>query len=152
VESLREIDVAEVTKIMTGWTPKSKDEPLTGRLLVAPVKIASELSTLELIDETGRKSALSGGKKSGGHWPAQPLPDGDGTGLTLMIGEGVATVLSAREATGHPAVAALTSSNLEAVAQQMRELYPQAALVILADLLKETGEPDPCRRGGACSR
>jgi putative DNA primase/helicase len=69
----------------------------------------------------GRKSALYGGAKTGGYWAAQPLPDGDGTGLTLLIGEGVATVLSAREATGDPAIAALSSSNLLAVTREMRK-------------------------------
>jgi putative DNA primase/helicase len=63
--------------------------------------------------------------------------------LTLLIGEGVATVLSAREATGHPAVAALSSNNLTAVAKAMRERFPKASLVILADLMKATDEPDP---------
>jgi putative DNA primase/helicase len=55
----------------------------------------------------------------------------------------VATVLSAKEATGHPAIASLSSGNLTTVAKAMRERYPQAALVILADLVKATGEPDP---------
>ena len=31
----------------------------------------------------------------GGYWAAQPLPDGDGNDSVLLIGEGVATVLSA---------------------------------------------------------
>jgi len=66
-------------------------------LLVVPVKQGDGISTLELID---------------------------GAGLTLLIGEGVATVLSAKEATGHPAIAALSSGNLPAVANAMRERYP----------------------------
>ncbi|MCX8086727.1 MAG: DUF3987 domain-containing protein [Rhodocyclaceae bacterium] len=59
------------------------------------------------------------------------------------MGEGMATVLSASQATGHPGIAALSSGNLPAVAKAMRERYPAAALVILADLVKATGEPDP---------
>jgi putative DNA primase/helicase len=61
----------------------------------------------------------------------------------LLIGEGVATVLSSKAASGHPAVAALSSGNLLAVSKAMRERYPAAALVILADLVKATGAPDP---------
>lgn len=108
-----------------------------------PVKVAGELSTLELIDAGGRKWAVFGGAKTGGYWAAQPLPNGDGTGLTLLIGEGVATLLSSRQATGHLAIAALSAGNLPAVAKAMRERFPAATLVILADLVKDTGEPDP---------
>ncbi|MHB8389153.1 MAG: toprim domain-containing protein [Acidobacteriaceae bacterium] len=131
VATLREIDGRAATAIL-GYTPKSRGKSLTGRLLVAPVKIGTTLSTLELIDETGRKSALYGGAKAGGFWAAQPLPEGDGH--LLLIGEGVATVLSATEATGHPGIAALSRSNLHAVAKVMRQRYPATRLVILADL------------------
>lgn len=131
VATLREIDGRTAAAIL-GYTPRSRGKSLTGRLLVAPVKIGTTLSTVELIDETGRKSALFGGAKAGGFWAAQPLPAGDG--LILLIGEGVATILSAIEATGHPGIAALSRNNLHAVAQGMRQRYPATQLVILADL------------------
>lgn len=137
---LREIDADNLAEIL-GYTPKSGGEPLSGRLLVAPVKQGDRLSTLELIDGNGRKAALAGrGTKAGGYWAAQPLPDAL---ETLLIGEGVATALSAKESTGLPAVAGLSSGNLPTVAKAMRERYPQAVIVILADLVKATGEPDP---------
>jgi putative DNA primase/helicase len=142
VATLREIDVGAAAAIL-GYSPKSGGNLLTGRLLVVPVKQGDDISTLELIDGDKRKAALAGrGSKVGGCWATERLPDGDGAGLTLLIGEGVATVLSASEATGHPAIAALSSSNLPAVAKAMRIRYPSAALVILADLVKATGEPD----------
>ncbi|MBT9567810.1 MAG: DUF3987 domain-containing protein [Thiobacillus sp.] len=140
VATLREIDVGAAAAIV-GYVPKSSGEPLAGRLLVAPVKVGDGLSTLELIDQDGRKAAVYGGAKSGGYWAAQQLHDGDG--LTLLIGEGVATVLTAKESSGHPAIAALSAGNLAAVSKAMRERYPTAALVILADLVKATGAPDP---------
>jgi len=140
VATLREIDAGAAAAIL-GYAPKSGGEHLAGRLLVAPVKVGEGLSTLELIDEEGRKSAVYGGAKAGGYWAAQPLSDDDG--LTLLIGEGVATVLSASAATGHPGIAALSSGNVPAVARAMRERYPAALLVILADLVKATGAPDP---------
>jgi len=143
VATLYEIDAGAAAAIL-GYSPKSGGVPLTGRLLVVPVKRGDSLSTLELIDGDKRKAALAGrGSKAGGYWATERLPDGDGNGLTLLIGEGVATVLSASAATGHPAIAALSSGNLPAVAKAMRERYPAAALVILADLVKATGEPDP---------
>ena len=141
--TLREIDAGAAAAIL-GYSPKSGGDPLAGRLLVVPVKRGDRLSTLELIDEAGRKAALAGrGSKAGGYWATERLPDGDGAGLTLLIGEGVATVLSASAATGKPGIAALSSGNLPAVAKAMRERYPAAALVILADMVKATGEPDP---------
>ncbi len=143
VATLREIAASAAAAIL-GYPPKSGGNMLTGRLLVVPVLQGDGLSTLELIDGDKRKAALAGrGSKVGGYWAAQTLPDGDGAGLTLLIGEGVATVLSASEASGHTAIAALSSGNLPAVAKAMRERYPAAVIVILADLVKVTGEPDP---------
>jgi putative DNA primase/helicase len=143
VATLREIDAGAAAAIL-GYAPKSGGNALAGRLLVVPVKQGDGISTLELIDGDRRKAALAGrGSKVGGYWATERLPDGDGAGLTLLIGEGVATVLSASAATGYPGIAALSSGNLPTVAKAMRERYPQAALVILADLVKATGEPDP---------
>lgn len=142
-ETLREIDAKAAASIL-GYQPKSGGEPLTGRLLVVPVKQGDSISTLELIGGDGRKAALAGrGTKAGSYWATERLPDGDGKGLTLLIGEGVATVLSASEATGHPGIAALSSGNLPTVAKAMRDRYPAAELVILADLVKADGAPDP---------
>jgi putative DNA primase/helicase len=143
VATLREIDAGKAAAIL-GYPPKSDGDQLAGRLLVVPVKQGGKLATVELIDGDKRKAALAGrGSKAGGYWATERLPDGDGAGLTLLIGEGAATVLSASAATGCPAVAALSSGNLPAVAKAMRERYPAAALVILADLVKATGAPDP---------
>lgn len=143
VATLREIDAGAAAAIL-GYAPKSGGDLLTGRLLVVPVKQGEGLSTLELIDGEKRKAALAGrGTKAGGYWATGQLPKGDGDGLTLLIGEGVATVLSGKEASGHPAIASLSDGNLPTVAKAMRERYPAAALVILADLVKATGAPDP---------
>ncbi len=138
--TLREIN-ADAAATILDYTPKSGGEPLEGRLLVVPVKQGDALSTVELIDGKGRKTALAGrGSKAGGHWATRRPPD---DADVLLVGEGVATVLSASEATGHVGIAALASGNLMAVAKAMRDRYPDAELVLLADLLKTTGLPDP---------
>lgn len=59
--TLREIDAGTAATIV-GYTPKSGGEPLEGRLLVVPVKQGDALSTVELIDGKGRKTALRGGR------------------------------------------------------------------------------------------
>lgn len=133
VSTLRTIDVQSVARIL-GYVPKSSGDLLTGSILVVPVKVGDSLSTLELIDSDGGKSAIAGGAKARGYWSAEPLPSGDGDGLTVQIGEGVATVLSAREATGDTSIAALSCSNLPNVAVAMRGRYPKANVVMLADV------------------
>ena len=144
VPTLREIDANRAAELL-GYKPKVGDELLRGRLLVVPVRREGSpgLSTLELIDGHGRKTALAGrGTKSGGFWATYKLPEGGGDGLTLIIGEGVATTLSASSAAGCLGVAALSSCNLEKVATALRGRYPAARLVVIADLVKATGEPD----------
>ena len=48
-----------------------------------------------------------------------------------------------RQATGFPAVAALSSGNLESIARQIRASHPDAQIIVLADIVKATGGPDP---------
>jgi len=143
VQTMREIHADKVA-IILGYSPQSKGEMLIGRLLVIPIKVKGKLSTLELIDEIGRKAALAGrGTKAGGYWAAQALPDKDDESLTVLIAEGAITALSGKKASGHYAVASLSSGNLLAVATIMRKRYPTATLVVLADLVKTSGEADP---------
>lgn len=138
--TLREIAVADVARIL-GYIPKSSGEALEGRLVVVPVQQGDTLSTVELIDGKGRKTTLAGrGSKAGGYWATGRPVDEVGV---LLLGEGMATTLSASEATGLHGIAALASGNLLAVARFMRARYRYAEIVLLADLVKETGLPDP---------
>lgn len=142
VPTLRVVD-AEIATSILGYAPKSGGELLVGQLLVVPIEVEGRLSTLELIDVHGRKTALAGrGTKTGGYWAARPLPESDGA-EPLQIGEGAATTLSAMQANGYLSVAALSAGNLVATAAAMRARYPTRPLVLLADLVKATGQPDP---------
>jgi putative DNA primase/helicase len=68
VATLREIEAGKVAAVL-GYSPKSNGAALSGRLLVAPIKRAGQLSTLELIDGAGQKAALCGrGTRAGGFW------------------------------------------------------------------------------------
>ncbi len=129
-ETLRQWPVEELRRRIGYW-PNAGGEALEGDVLIAPVWDWGGITTLELIDGDGRKSALSGGRKAGCWWAAQPMPESCDR---LLIGEGVATVLSAIEATGWPGVAALSCGNLPRVARAMRQRYPDARIIILADL------------------
>jgi len=134
LDTFREIDASVCASIL-GYQPKSGRTLLLGRLIVIPITQGDGLSSVEFIDEQGRKTALAGrGSKAGGYWATDPLPRGRGDGLTLLIGEGVATVLSARAATGNIGISAFSEGNLCAVSSQMRQRFPAAALIILADV------------------
>jgi len=138
---LREIDLADVVRII-GYPPKGgkNQEPLEGpTVLVVLVYIDGILSTVEMIDGPGRKSFLAGGRTGGGYWTTDDLPDSDWTDdLEILIGEGMATVLSASMATGHLGVAAMSCGNLAAVGKAIRGRYPKAKIVFVADV--GTGE------------
>ncbi len=135
--TVREIELPDAVQII-GYEPKGgkNQEPLVGpTLLVVPVYIDGVLSTCEMIDGKGRKSFLAGGDTRGGYWPTAPLPDCDWIGdLHLLLGEGMATVLSASMATDCIGVAAMSCGNLLAVAKMLRERYPDARITLLADL------------------
>jgi putative DNA primase/helicase len=141
VATIKETSLTAAVAIL-GYTPKQNDEPLTGPLLVIPVKIGEAISTCELIDGDGRKHAIKDGAKSGGYWAAKRLPDGDGRGITLVICEGVATTLSVVQESTHHGIAALSAGNLLKVAQAMRHRFPAAVIVLAADMDKKTGAPD----------
>lgn len=153
VDTLREID-AETASRIAGYTIKSNDEPLSGCVLIAPVKVAGNegdsLSSLEFIDEYGRKAALYGGKKKGGFWATERLPQGEGEGCTIAIGEGVSTSLTTRQAAECIGVAAFSCNNLGAVARAFRQRYPKARIILLADLGNGQEDAEKAARDNAC--
>lgn len=130
--TLRELDALELRALL-GYTPASEEEPLTGRVLILPVW-NGPISTLELIDEHGRKSSLAGGVKKGGYWMTAPTLVLGHESSQILIAEGMATALSASRATDWFAVAALSSGNLRLVAQSLRERFPDANLIVLGEL------------------
>jgi putative DNA primase/helicase len=131
--SLRELEALEL-QVLLGYVPASEKQPLMGRVLLVPCWIGEAISTLELIDEHGRKSSLAGGVKRGGYWIAGSTPADGELNSPILIGEGMATVLSAHRSTGWVALAALSSGTLPQVAGIVRNRYPDADLVVLGDL------------------
>ncbi|MDN7906226.1 DUF927 domain-containing protein [Burkholderia diffusa] len=130
VDTLREIEIQRLTALV-GYTPKSSTHCLAGRILVAQVEKAGSVTSLEMIDEDGRKSALAGGAKSGGCWIAAAPDSGS---KRILVAEGCATALSAHLCTGLPAVAALSCGNMQKAALALAERYPAAELVLLGDI------------------
>ncbi|SAK51488.1 inner membrane protein [Caballeronia pedi] len=128
--TLRELDIKGLEKLI-GYRPQSSGVQLEGRILIAPVMIDGAITTVEMIDESGRKSALANGEKAGGCWFAcSPSNECE----RLLIAEGVATALSAYLCTGHPTVAALSAGNLTKAAQAMQTAHPNVEITVLGDL------------------
>lgn len=60
----------------------------------------------------------------------------------IMVGEGYATLASAHECTGHAAIVAFDAGNLPKVCRVLRERFPDAVLLVLADNDRNTeGNP-----------
>lgn len=67
---------------------------------------------------------------------------GDADRTVILIGEGYATLASAHECTGHAAIVAFNAGNVPKVANALRERFPDAVLLMLADNDRNTeGNP-----------
>ena len=118
-----------------GVLPRGDMRQDKGGRLVLPVRNAEgRLASLQFIDGTktkDNKRFLKGGEKKGCYFPI-PAKNGRQDG-PLLIGEGVATLLSACMATGYGGLVSFDSGNLEHVARMAREKYPDREIVLLAD-------------------
>ncbi len=137
-DGLLEIDLAVAVRII-GYAPKGgkHHKTLAGpSIIVAPILVDANISTVEFIDAAGTKSFLAGGTMAAGFWAPRPLPDCDWAGdMTILVGEGCATVASAAMACPNSyAVAAMSAGNLLAVGKMLRERYPDARIVYLGDV------------------
>lgn len=119
-------------------------------LLLVPMRgDVSHVQTVQLIDETGAKAFLCGGKKKGAYWQSEKLPEFDpDTTMIIGIGEGVATVLSVKQVKGFPVVAAMDCGNLKPVALEIRARFPKAKILILSDV--GNGEKEAFEAAQAC--
>lgn len=142
VATLRQIKLAGLIDLI-GYIPEANGEEFTdGDILLVPVFIENEISTLEFIDADGRKSTLAYGKKKGGYWPTEKLPPVMQSGDTLLIVVGVVNTLFLKRTSDLPHVAVLSSDDLLSVARLLRKRYPQAELVITIDLKKNAESSD----------
>ena len=98
-------------------------------LLIPMYNENGEISSIQAINEDGKKDYLKGGSKKGCYYPIGNL-----RGInTIMIGEGLSTVAAAHETTGLTGIVAFDSSNLINVAKFFRKLDKSLDIIILAD-------------------
>lgn len=146
--SLREIPLTILEKLV-GFSPKNGDIPLEGRILLAPIKVGSALSSMEMIDERGRKSALPGaGTRSGGYWMTSAPSVAEDGSVTILVGEGVATVMAASTATGFAGIATFSNTNILGVMRWVAEKWKAARVGVLLDRNKN-GEFDRLGKSAA---
>ena len=108
--------------------PKLSAE-LTGLLLVIPMRLDSELHSLQFIAADATKRPLTGGRSAGCYFSIG-TPKG---AKVLCICEGFATGATIHEATGYPVAVAFSAGNLMSVAKLMRRKFPTIAIVLCAD-------------------
>jgi phage/plasmid primase-like uncharacterized protein len=98
-------------------------------LLIPIYDADGQLWSVQAINSNGDKDFLRGGKKRGGFHPIGNIHGGS----AVLIGEGIATVAAAAESTGHPGAAAMDAGNLEHAARAIRNIVPNAEVILLAD-------------------
>jgi putative DNA primase/helicase len=101
------------------------------RLIVPLVDKSQSLTSLQFIGETGEKRFLPGGKKSGCFYPVANDPAGPID--TVLICEGFATASSLHETSDYLTIVALDAGNLKDVALVIRNIYPDAKIIICGD-------------------
>lgn len=101
-----------------------------GRLILPLYSADGSLSSLQYIDTDGKKIYHPGGAVGGCFYM---LGDASSDEKTIYIAEGFATAATICEAMHAPTVAAYSANNLPAVTGIMRDKYPTADIVIVAD-------------------
>lgn len=101
--------------------------------LVIPLCYESgKIWSLQFIDESGRKSFLSGGRKKGCYFVIDPA-NGIANSEEIFVCEGYATGSTIYECTETPVVVAFDAGNLRDVIKAIRKKYKDKKIIICAD-------------------
>ncbi|MDD5579039.1 MAG: toprim domain-containing protein [Methylobacter sp.] len=102
-----------------------------GALVVPLYDNQLQLVNLQFISANGEKRFLSGGRKSGCFFVLGDLNADDHQ--QILIVEGYATGATLHELTGHATVVAFDAGNLKPVAEVVRNIAPNAEIIICGD-------------------
>jgi phage/plasmid primase-like uncharacterized protein len=107
--------------------------------IIIPLKnTVGEIRSMQYIsvgqDGTVYKSFHTGGERSGNYFIIGSIANGQ----QFYVCEGYATGASPHEALGHPVVVAFDCKSLSAVIENLRKIYPESKITILADDDRET--------------
>ena len=130
----------EASKIMSSITDKVNDHPyieaksLTGMypiynnsIVIPAYDEQGNISTIQFIDNDGKKKFLKGGRKKGCYHLIEGEPD------TVYICEGWATGITLSEATGMTVAVAFDAGNLMPVARNVSKKFPNAIKIVAGD-------------------
>lgn len=106
-------------------------EDKKGRLVIPLRDESGEITSIQRVSQGGFKSLKKNAKKAGSFHMLNPekFKDGD----PIAIGEGYSTVASVVDNVSVAGVMAVDSGNLPAVAQAVRNLYPNSPILIVGD-------------------
>ncbi|NBK26068.1 MAG: hypothetical protein EOM68_29140, partial [Spirochaetia bacterium] len=100
-----------------------------GRLVLPLYDADGMMSTVQYINDEGKKLYLPGGATGGCGWMLGDLSNAS----KVYLAEGFATAASIFEETGRPVGIAYSAGNLPAMAQILRSYSPDANIIIVAD-------------------
>ena len=117
-----------------------------GALVIPARTIDGELRGLQFIAADGSRRWMKGSRPSGAFYQVggdRSISEDTGGAIdTVVICEGFATAATVHQATGYITLAAFSCGNLQAVAEAVRQKYPNAKIIIGADDDHETrGNP-----------
>ena len=106
----------------------------SGKEIIVPMyNSAGEIRSLQFIHENGFKSFFEGGEKKGNFFvvgcDVKELPNQS----QILIAEGLATAQSINQAVEQPCIVAFDAGNMQAVANEIRRILPDAQICICAD-------------------
>jgi len=148
---------AKARSIWHSATPAQPDHPYLIKKQVSPHRLRqsqnsalimplydlsadkADIVNLQFIQPDGTKRFLKAGKKKGCCWWLGEPTD------TILIAEGFATAATVHEATGFRTIIAFDAKNLIQVAPLIRQKYPAADIIIMAD-------NDPNGTGQTCAQ
>ena len=98
-------------------------------MLVPLYNINGRIQSYQSINVLGEKRFYPGAPTKGAFCPINLNDSPD----TILVGEGYATMATVFQLTGYPCVAAMNSGNLLPVCSALKEKYPKAKIIIMAD-------------------
>ena len=116
-----------------GIQPHGARVDSAGRLMTPLFSDDGTLSTLQYINDTGRKLFHTGGATTGKFWIIGEVRQ------TLYIAEGYATAATIHECTGQACAIAYSASNVVHIARSMRERYGIAQSIVIVGDNDESG-------------
>jgi putative DNA primase/helicase len=109
--------------------PDGLRQDAAGNLLVPLRDATGRLWSTQAIGSDGRKSFQKDGRVHGCHY----LIGDPAAGSAILVAEGYATGATVHRATGQPVAVAFNAGNLAAVAEALRERYPDKPILIAGD-------------------